>query len=53
MRFRSELLQPPKDDSEATRTRIFDGYMTSDDRVEAEGDDLGDILDEGRFPQKD
>jgi len=50
MRFRSELLQPPKDDSQATLTRIYDVYMTPDGRVESEGDDLGDILDQGHFP---
>ena len=50
MRFRSELLQPPKDDSQATLTRIYEVYMTPGGRVESESDDLGDILDEGRFP---
>lgn len=53
MRFRSELLQPPKDDSEATITRIYDVFMTPDGRVEGEGDDLGNILDQGRFPPND
>lgn len=28
MRFRSELPQPLKDDSQATFTRIYDVYMT-------------------------
>lgn len=53
MRFRSELLQPPKSESEATLTRIYDVYMTPDGRVEGEGDELGDILDQGHFPPND
>lgn len=53
MRFRSELLQPPKGDSQATLTRIYDVYMTPDGRLEDDGKDLGDILDEGRFRQND
>jgi hypothetical protein len=54
MRFRSELLNAPKvQDSEPTLTRIYDVFMTPDGRLEGEGKDLGDILDEGRFPQKD
>jgi hypothetical protein len=53
MRFRSELLQLPKHDSEATLTSIYDVYMTPDGRVEGEGTDLGDILDQGQFPPSD
>lgn len=47
MRFRSELLQRrPSDDSEATLPKIYDVYRTHDGRIEGEGDDLGDILDQ-------
>jgi len=54
MRFRSELLNPPPmNNSEPTLTRIYDVYMTPDGRLEGEGKDLGDILDEGHFPPND
>jgi hypothetical protein len=54
MRFRSELLNPPQThNSEPTLTKIYDVYMTPDGRIEGEGKDLGDILDEGRFPRND
>jgi hypothetical protein len=53
MRFRSELLQPPKDDSEATLTEIYPVYRSPDGHIAGEDDDLGDILDRGRFSLKD
>jgi hypothetical protein len=37
MRFRSELLQPPKDDSQATLMRIYDVYMTPEVVSKARG----------------
>jgi hypothetical protein len=34
MRFRSELLQPPKGGSEATLKTIYNVYMTPDGRID-------------------
>jgi hypothetical protein len=54
MRFRSELLQPPPGNgSEATLTEIYPVYSSPDGHIAGEDDDLGDILDQGRFSQKD
>lgn len=50
MRFRSELLQPPSDDSVATLTKIYDVYRSPDGHIAADKDDE-DILDEGRSPK--
>ncbi len=47
MRFRSELLQPPADGSEAALTKIYDVYRTPDSSVEGEGEDVADILERG------
>jgi len=32
-------------------TKIYDVYKTHDGRIEGGGEDLGDILDQGRFPE--
>jgi hypothetical protein len=54
MRFRSELLQPPKEDgSDATLKEIYPVYRSPDGHIAAEDDDLGEILDQGRFSLKD
>lgn len=45
MRFRSELLQPPKNDSPATLTRIYDVYMTPDGRLDGEGETVAEQLE--------
>lgn len=52
MRFRSELLQPPKDDSEAILTTIYDVYRSPDGHIAGDEED-DDILDQGRFIQSD
>lgn len=39
MRFRSELLQPPKEEPQPTLTTIYDVYMTPDGRPEGLGED--------------
>jgi hypothetical protein len=49
MPFRSKLLQPPADGSEAALTKIYDVYRTPAGRIEGEGEDVADILDQGRF----
>lgn len=46
MRFRSELLQPPNDDSEATLTRIYDVYRTPAGHIEGQDEDLTEILEQ-------
>jgi hypothetical protein len=45
MRFRSELLQPPSDDSEATLRRIYDVYRTPSGSIEGDGEDIGEVLE--------
>jgi hypothetical protein len=43
MRFRSELLQPPREDSEATLTRIYDVYRTPAGSIEGEGQSMAEV----------
>jgi len=47
VRFRSELLQPPSDDSEATLRRIYDVYKTPSGSIEGEGEDIREVLECG------
>jgi len=47
MRFRSELLQPPREPSEATLTRIYDVYMTPDGIIEGEQQSIPEVLERG------
>jgi len=48
MRFRSELLQPPTDDSEATITRIHEVYRTPEGTIEGEDESIAELLERGR-----
>ena len=40
MRFRSELLQPPKHDSEAFLTKIYDVYRSPDGHIAGDEDGI-------------
>lgn len=40
MRFRSELLQPPKGDSEAFLTKIYDVYRSPDGYIAGDEEDI-------------
>jgi len=45
MRFRSELLRPPAEHSEATITRIYDVYRTPAGSIEGEGQSMAEVLE--------
>jgi hypothetical protein len=45
MRFRSELLQPPAEDSETTLTRIYDVYRAPAGHIEGQDEDIAEILE--------
>jgi len=44
MRFRSELLQPPSDDSEPVLTKIYDVYRSSDGHITGDEEDVSAII---------
>ena len=47
MKFRSELLQAPQDDSEATITKIYDVYRTPAGSIQGEGESIAEVLENG------
>jgi hypothetical protein len=58
MRFRSELLNPPRGGTDVAIDRIYDVYITPKGQVEGESQDIGDILEEsdavlGKFGKAD
>ena len=50
MRFRSELLQPPANDSEAFLTKIYDVYRSPDGHIAGDEDDEEDADSGGYEP---
>lgn len=45
MRFRSELLQPPKEGSEATLNKIYTVYMTPDGQIDGGDEGTGNAVE--------
>jgi hypothetical protein len=45
MRFRSQLLQPPGDDSEPTLSKIYPIYRTPAGHLEGQEEDIAEMLE--------
>jgi len=45
MRFRSELLRPPKGDPEPVLTKIYDVYRSPDGHIAGEGQSMAEVLE--------